>query len=142
MESGRGFRPRIGPPPVAGSSPIPAYQGGPNSLHDLRPGTLASCCGCVCSKLSSNHPRRAHDDPGVCRDPVTQSKRKSAVATAPKEPRLLSWRAEQVFWASNALLAHGHPVNPTLVRTLFNALHVLVEDRGNQWIGDALGGHG
>src|SRR5512135_2693280 len=40
MESGRGFRPRIGPPPVAGSSPIPAYQGGPNSLHDLRPGTL------------------------------------------------------------------------------------------------------
>jgi hypothetical protein len=64
------------------------------------------------------------------------------VATAPKEPRLLSWRAEQVFWASNALLAHGHPVNPTLVRTLFNALHVLVKDRGNQWIGDALGGHG
>jgi hypothetical protein len=64
------------------------------------------------------------------------------VATVPKEPRLLSWRAEQVFWASNALLAHGHPVYPALIRTLFNEQHVLTQDHGNQWIGDALGGHG
>jgi hypothetical protein len=61
---------------------------------------------------------------------------------ATKEPRHLCWRAEQVCWASNALQAHSHPVNPTLIRTLFDALHLCTDDRGNQWIGDVLGNHG
>jgi hypothetical protein len=78
--------------------------------------------------------------PACAGDPVTQSKRKSAVAT--REPRHLCWRAEQVCWASNALQTYNHPINSTTIRALFDANRVLVEDRGNQWIGDVLGGHG
>jgi hypothetical protein len=61
---------------------------------------------------------------------------------ATREPRHLCWRAEQVCWASNALQTYNHPINSTTIRALFDANRVLVEDRGNQWIGDVLGGHG
>jgi predicted RNase H-like HicB family nuclease len=64
------------------------------------------------------------------------------VATAPKKPRYLCWRFEQVFWASNALLAHNHGINAKAVRSIFDAAHVCTEDAGSQWIGDVLGAHG
>jgi hypothetical protein len=64
------------------------------------------------------------------------------VATEPKKPRYISWRGEQVCYASNALQAHNQPVNPPLIRALFDALNVCKDDKGNQWIGDVLGNHG
>jgi hypothetical protein len=68
--------------------------------------------------------------------------RKSEVDTEPKLPRYHCWRFEQVYWAANALQSHHQPVNPPLIRALFDAVGVCTEDRGNQWIGDALGAHG
>jgi hypothetical protein len=64
------------------------------------------------------------------------------VSTAPKKPRQLVWRFEQVFHSATALKNHGHPVNSTTIRALLNELHLLTEDGGNQWIGDLLGEHG
>ena len=61
---------------------------------------------------------------------------------ATNKPRLLNWRFEQVFLAADALLAHGHPVNPRAIRRVFTAAGLFLEDRGNQWIGDILGAHG
>jgi hypothetical protein len=64
------------------------------------------------------------------------------VPTAPKKPRQLVWRFEQVFKSATALKNHGHLVNSTTIRALLNELHLLTEDGGNQWLGDVLGEHG
>lgn len=64
------------------------------------------------------------------------------MSTAPKKPRQLVLRFEQVFHSATALKNHGHLVNSTTIRALLNELHLLTEDGGNQWIGDLLGEHG